>query len=122
MPNHKPLAAVRSYLWIVLASAIYALGFDWCYVPNQISLGGITGVGQIVHLVIPAIPVGCLLYTSRHQEEGPYGMPPEVSFPFGPRPGTPPAGPDAPHSQAPLPHSPLTILAEWRPQFLPLTL
>lgn len=58
MPNHKPLAAVRSYLWIVLASAIYALGFDWCYVPNQISLGGITGVGQIVHLVIPAIPVG----------------------------------------------------------------
>ena len=38
-----------SYLWITLASAVYALGFDWCYVPNQIGFGGITGVGQIIN-------------------------------------------------------------------------
>ena len=23
-----------SYLWITVASAAYALGFEWCYVPN----------------------------------------------------------------------------------------
>ena len=34
-------------LWITLASAVYAVGFNWCYVPNQIGFGGITGVGQI---------------------------------------------------------------------------
>ena len=46
------------YLWITLASAVFALGFDWCYVPNQITLGGMTGLGQIIHAIVPAIPVG----------------------------------------------------------------
>ena len=30
----------------------------WCYVPNQISLGGITGLGQIINAAVPAIPIG----------------------------------------------------------------
>ena len=47
-----------SYLWITLASAVYALGFDWCYVPNQIGFGGITGVGQIVNHFLPIAPLG----------------------------------------------------------------
>ena len=47
-----------SYLWITLASAVYALGFDWCYVPNQIGFGGITGVGQIVNHFLPIAPIG----------------------------------------------------------------
>ena len=37
-----------SYLWITVASAAYALGFDWCYAPNEIGFGGITGLAQIV--------------------------------------------------------------------------
>ena len=51
MRTGKLWAAFRPYLWITLASAVFALGFDWCYVPNQITLGGMTGLGQ-------AIPVG----------------------------------------------------------------
>ena len=47
-----------SYLWITLASAVYALGFDWCYVPNQIGFGGITGVGQIINHFLPIAPIG----------------------------------------------------------------
>ena len=47
-----------SYLWITLASAVYALGFDWCYVPNQIGFGGITGVGQIANHFLPIAPIG----------------------------------------------------------------
>lgn len=54
----KLWAAFRPYLWITLASAVFALGFDWCYVPNQITLGGMTGLGQIIHAIVPAIPVG----------------------------------------------------------------
>ena len=45
-------------LIITLASAIYALGFVWCYVPNGIAFGGITGVAQIINYLIPALPIG----------------------------------------------------------------
>ena len=45
-------------LVITLASAIYALGFVWCYVPNGIAFGGMTGVAQIINHLIPALPIG----------------------------------------------------------------
>lgn len=45
-------------LIITAASAIYALGFVWCYAPNGIAFGGITGVGQIINYLIPAMPIG----------------------------------------------------------------
>ena len=49
------------YLWITLASAVYAVGFNWCYVPNQIGFGGITGVGQIVNHLLPWAPIGTVV-------------------------------------------------------------
>lgn len=49
---------VAPYVWIVLAAALYALGFNWCYATNHIGSGGLTGVGQILHYLVPAIPVG----------------------------------------------------------------
>lgn len=45
-------------LIITVASAIYALGFVWCYAPNGIAFGGITGVAQIVNYLVPALPIG----------------------------------------------------------------
>lgn len=47
-----------SFLVITLGSAIYALGFVWCYQPNAIAFGGLTGFAQIVHHLFPVIPVG----------------------------------------------------------------
>ena len=38
---------VLPYLWITLASAVYAVGFNWCYEPNQIGFGGITAVKAV---------------------------------------------------------------------------
>ena len=49
---------VFSFLIITLGSACYSLGFVWCYAPNAIAFGGVTGVGQIVNYLIPAFPVG----------------------------------------------------------------
>jgi len=49
---------IKPYFWITVASVIYAIGFDWCYMPNHISSGGITGIGQIINYFFPAIPVG----------------------------------------------------------------
>lgn len=45
-------------LMITLASACYALGFVWCYAPNGIAFGGITGVAQIINYLIPVLPIG----------------------------------------------------------------
>ena len=45
-------------LIITAASAVYALGFVWCYVPNGIAFGGITGVAQIINYLVPAFPIG----------------------------------------------------------------
>lgn len=38
---------ILPYLWITLASLVYAVGFNWCFVPNQIGFGGITGVARL---------------------------------------------------------------------------
>jgi uncharacterized membrane-anchored protein YitT (DUF2179 family) len=53
--------SILPYLWIMLASAVYAVGFNWCYVPNGIAFGGLTGVAQLVHRVLPWAPVGTVV-------------------------------------------------------------
>ena len=54
--NWKKTAS--AYIWITIASLLYALAFDWFYMPNLIGFGGITGVGQVVNAWIPVIPIG----------------------------------------------------------------
>lgn len=46
------------YIWIILGSALYAVGFNWCFVPNDIGFGGITGVAQIINALLPWAPIG----------------------------------------------------------------
>jgi uncharacterized membrane-anchored protein YitT (DUF2179 family) len=48
----------KTVLAITLASLVYALSFVWCFDPNGIAFGGITGLAQIINKVFPAIPVG----------------------------------------------------------------
>ena len=50
-----------SYLWILPASAVYALGFNWCFAPNHIAFGGLTGAAQIVNRFLPQAPVGAVV-------------------------------------------------------------
>ena len=38
---------VRSCGIITLGAVIYALAFDWFVAPNQIAMGGVTGLAQI---------------------------------------------------------------------------
>ena len=49
---------LRAVLVITLAALIYALSFVWCFDPNGIAFGGITGLAQIVNRLFPAAPVG----------------------------------------------------------------
>lgn len=57
----KAKQLILSYLVITVASAIYALGFDWCYAPNQIGFGGITGLAQVINAAVPALSIGLLV-------------------------------------------------------------
>ncbi len=52
------LRGVRAVLLITLASLFYAVSFVWCFDPNGIAFGGITGLAQIINRLFPAIPVG----------------------------------------------------------------
>lgn len=45
---------------ILLGSFIFAIGFDWCVAPNHFSIGGLTGVAQVINVVFPMLPVGML--------------------------------------------------------------
>jgi uncharacterized membrane-anchored protein YitT (DUF2179 family) len=49
---------VRTALLLTLASLVYALAYVWCFDPNGIAFGGITGIAQIINRVFPVIPVG----------------------------------------------------------------
>lgn len=57
----KPMRALWTWLVITVASAIYAVGFNWCYKPNNIAFGGITGLAQIINAVFPWAPIGMVV-------------------------------------------------------------
>ena len=61
MTENRVPAILKTYGLITLASAIYALGFNWFYQPNSIAFGGMTGAAQIINALIPQVPVGTLV-------------------------------------------------------------
>jgi len=58
MNGNTFLKYLRSFLIITLGSAVFALGFVWCFQPNDIASGGLTGIAQIINHIFPAVPVG----------------------------------------------------------------
>ena len=59
--KHTPRQLAKIYICIILASVVYALAFDWCFDPNGIAFGGITGLAQIINRFIPALPIGSMV-------------------------------------------------------------
>lgn len=51
---------IKSYAIVALGSIIFALAVDWFFIPTQIATGGVTGLGQVVNALVPALPVGML--------------------------------------------------------------
>ncbi len=46
------------YLLITVGCIIYAVGFCWFFKTNSITVGGFTGISQILNRLIPAYPIG----------------------------------------------------------------
>ena len=49
---------LKSYAVITLGSLIFALSFSWFFAVNAVGMGGITGLAQVLNVLIPALPVG----------------------------------------------------------------
>ena len=59
MKSKNPiLRRLYEYGVITLGCALYALCFNWCFQPNNISMGGFTGVAQIINHFCPTFPIG----------------------------------------------------------------
>lgn len=51
----------KDYAIILFGSFLYAFAFDWLFVPNNIAMGGGTGIAQIVNFFIPKVPIGVIV-------------------------------------------------------------
>lgn len=51
---------LKSYAVTAAGSVIFALAFDWMFAPNQVAMGGITGLAQVINALAPALSVGIL--------------------------------------------------------------
>ena len=56
--NNPVLRRLYEYGTMTLGCAIYALCFNWFFQPNNIAMGGFTGLAQIINRLIPVFPVG----------------------------------------------------------------
>ena len=54
----RPL--VKAFALTTLGSLIYAVAFNWFFLPNALNVGGFTGLSQIVNVLLPAAPIGIL--------------------------------------------------------------
>lgn len=56
--KNPALRWLYEYGVITVGCAIYALSFNWFFQPNNISMGGFTGIAQIINHYLPFLPVG----------------------------------------------------------------
>ena len=48
----------KSYSIITAGSVIFALAFDWFFAANAVGMGGITGLAQVLSVLLPGLSVG----------------------------------------------------------------
>lgn len=53
---------LKSYTVITLSCVLYAFSFNCFFQPNDIVMGGFSGVGQILNHLIPALPIGTMVF------------------------------------------------------------
>lgn len=51
-------AIIVQYVIITLSCALYAVGFNWCFAPSHLSVGGFTGIAQIINHFFPWASIG----------------------------------------------------------------
>ena len=60
MKTSSMRSLVKAFALTTLGSLIYAVAFNWFFLPNALNVGGFTGLSQIVNVLLPAAPIGIL--------------------------------------------------------------
>lgn len=53
---------LKSYVIIAAGSVIFSLSFNWFFDANEVAMGGITGLAQVLHVLLPGLSVGLLTF------------------------------------------------------------
>lgn len=53
-----PRQLLWNYAIITVGSILYGLAYNWFYAPNEVAMGGLTGLAQVINVVLPFLPVG----------------------------------------------------------------
>ena len=53
---------IRSHAIMALGSVIFALAFDAFFSASQVAMGGITGLAQVINVLLPGLSVGLLAF------------------------------------------------------------
>ena len=61
MNRNNAVQLLKQYGLIIISAFIYAIAFNWFFDPNEISMGGFTGIAQIINHYVPVLPVGVLV-------------------------------------------------------------
>lgn len=56
--EHSILKWAWDYIIITVGCAIYAVGFNCFFQPNNLAMGGFTGIAQIINRLLPFMPIG----------------------------------------------------------------
>ena len=59
LPKRTVTEYVKEYALIILGSAIYGVGFEFFFYPNEVLAGGLTGVAMIINMLTD-LPVGVM--------------------------------------------------------------
>ena len=51
---------LKDFTLITLGCLLYAVAFNWFFLPNGLTLGGFTGAAQTINHLLPALPIGIL--------------------------------------------------------------
>ncbi len=57
----KSLSLLKVYGLSALGALIYALAIAWCYHPNHIAFGGLTGLAQVICAYVPIFSIGAVV-------------------------------------------------------------
>lgn len=53
---------LKSYAAIAAGAALFALAFDWFFAANEVAMGGLTGLAQVLNVLVPGLSIGLLTF------------------------------------------------------------
>ena len=60
--KNKIFKIIKDYGVITVSCFLYAVAFNWFFQTNNLAMGGFTGLAQVLHRLIPWLPVGTTVF------------------------------------------------------------